>query len=618
MLDRYKNLTDSYYRFWLNLANLPKKASIFPIDFDKSWFNVIRQRQGYGIITILCMCVIQYFYTVYPIYVGKIIESGNWNYFLLLMAVWCFIISLEYVSVYAAALMEIQCMNSVLYNSFKHFLTVDPIYHTLKSTGKLFSKITRCARSYENLLDIILWDLLPLTVSIVVVIGEFFRHDITLSFLSFGLVSTIIVVNIFLNLFTSATFEKRLIVADDELKSLGVESLTQVQLIRSSFATNQITHTVHKRASNLMYREGTAWLAFASSVFISRFIYILSVLALGWVVFNRVLAGSMTAIMASAIIITYVNGTYETIEIGRKLRKLLRAITRINDLYSFIQLFGKQTFPVLAEPAVQPLTSFKEGSIAVEAKDIYFDYTPEARIFSGHSMYLEVAEDQQNKLYGVIGPSGVGKTTLISLLGGQLKPDKGAIVVNGIPIYEVGDTARRSLIAMQGQVASSLSGTLMSNLLLGLPRDSYTNQQLVTVLKQVGLWKLFEEKQGLETPIGEGGMNLSGGQRQRLNFASLYLRAKYYRPVLILIDEPTSSLDEVSELAITSMISELSQKALTLVIAHRLNTLADAVGILDFSLLKKEQELTFYAKQELEKKSPYYKKLMIGDVSIED
>ena len=114
------------------------------------------------------------------------------------------------------------------------------------------------------------------------------------------------------------------------------------------------------------------------------------------------------------------------------------------------------------------------------------------------------------------------------------------------------------------------------------------------------------------------GLNLSGGQRQRLNFASLYLRAKYFKPVLILIDEPTSSLDDISEKAITAMISELSQKALTLVIAHRLHTLADATGILDFSLIDKEKEMRFYPREELEKRSPYYKKLILGDVSIED
>ncbi len=618
MLDRFKHLTDSYYRFWLRLANLPEKASIYAIDFNKPWIQVLAKQRIYPIITIFCQTVIETFYSLYPIYIGLIIESQNWTNFIYLMLFWLFVVALEYLSVYCAALMEIQVMNSVLYNSFKHFLTVDPLYHTLKSTGKLFSKITRCARAYENFLDIILWDLLPIVVSIVAVSIEFMKHDLTLGIVCFMLLLGIVAVNIILNLFTSATFEKRLIIADDELKSLGVESLTQVQLIRSSFATNELTKLVHKRASKLMYREGTAWLAFASSVTISRLVYLSSIFILGWMVFSGMQAGTLSIVMGSAIIVTFINATYEVINVGRKLRKLLRAMTRINDLYSFIQMFGKQTFPVLSAPKAKPITTFKEGVITAEAKDIFFYYNPDAKIFDGHSLYLEVPEEQQNKLYGIIGPSGVGKTTLISLLGGQLKPDKGIVSVNGVPIYEVDDHGRRNLIAMQGQIASSLSGTLKRNLMIGLPKDVYSDKEIIEVLKKVGLWNIFEEKQGLDTPIGEAGLNLSGGQRQRLNFASLYLRAKYYHPVLILIDEPTSSLDDISEQAITAMISELSQKALTLVIAHRLHTLADAIGILDFSLIDKEKEMIFYPRQELEKKSPYYKKLMQGDVSIED
>ncbi len=618
MLNRYKHLTDSYYRLWVRLANLPEKASIFAIDFSKPWYHVIIQQKVFPIVTVLCQIVIQSFYSIYPIYIGRIIEYQNWHHFLYLIAFWIGVILLDYLSVYCAALMEIQCMNSVLYNSFKHFLTVDPVYHTLKSTGKLFSKITRCARAYENLLDILLWDLLPIIVSIGSVSIEFMRHDMTLGLVCLILLLIIVVVNVALNLFTSATFEKRLIVADDELKSLGVESLTQVQLIRSSFATNELTNLTHKRASNLMYREGTAWLAFASSVSVSRLAYVASVIILGWIVFSAMQIGTLSVMLGSTILIAYINGTYEVIDVGRKLRKLLRATTRINDLYSFIQLFGKQTFPVLSAPPVEPLSSFKEGVITAEAKDMTFYYNPDAKIFDGHSLYLEVPEEQKNKLYGIIGPSGVGKTTLISVLGGQLKPDKGVVAINSIPIYNVDDSVRRTLIAMQGQVASSLSGTIRRNLMLGLPKNVYSDQEIIAVLQKVGLWFIFEEKQGLDTPIGEAGLNLSGGQRQRLNFASLYLRATFYDPVLILIDEPTSSLDDISERAITSMISELSQKSLTLVIAHRLHTLADAVGILDFSLLDKQKEMIFYPRRELEQKSPYYKKLMTGDVSIED
>jgi ABC-type transport system involved in cytochrome bd biosynthesis fused ATPase/permease subunit len=91
----------------------------------------------------------------------------------------------------------------------------------------------------------------------------------------------------------------------------------------------------------------------------------------------------------------------------------------------------------------------------------------------------------------------------------------------------------------------------------------------------------------------------------------------FYKPILILIDEPTSSLDEVSEASITAMITELATFAITLVIAHRLKTVKDAVGLIDLSLLSSEQEIKVYTSQELEQRSEYYQCLCQGKVCLD-
>lgn len=241
-------------------------------------------------------------------------------------------------------------------------------------------------------------------------------------------------------------------------------------------------------------------------------------------------------------------------------------------------------------------------------------------VFNNNFLNLEVPKNQKNKLYGIIGPSGTGKTTLLSILGGQLNPKDGEVLVDKVNIYKVGDKTRRDLIAVQMQTATALRGTLRENLVFGITGDQKLceDNNLIKILKQVGLWNLFEPKEGLETLIGEGGVNLSGGQRQRLNFAGLYLRAKHYKPSLILIDEPTSSLDEISERAITQMIDELSEKSVTFVVAHRLKTLDKAVGIMDTSLIKNYPELKFYNELELLKTSQYYKDLQAGKAELEE
>jgi ABC-type multidrug transport system fused ATPase/permease subunit len=274
----------------------------------------------------------------------------------------------------------------------------------------------------------------------------------------------------------------------------------------------------------------------------------------------------------------------------------------------------------------------KHPKISITATALEFEYNEKTRIFNGHELKLETAPEQGNKLYGLIGPSGTGKTTLLSILGGQLKPTKGQIKINDIDIYAVGDYTRRQLIGLQMQSSTSLRGKLRYNLVFGLPtkdldgdgdvesteQDIYDDVKLVEVLEKVGLWSLFKDKDGLETLIGEGGLNLSGGQRQRLNFASLYLRSRFYKPVLLLIDEPTSSLDEISEQAITKMMEEMAQDAVAIVIAHRLKTLDQAVGLLDASLFETEKSLNFLSREELSKKSRYYKDLMVGKAQLED
>jgi ABC-type multidrug transport system fused ATPase/permease subunit len=255
----------------------------------------------------------------------------------------------------------------------------------------------------------------------------------------------------------------------------------------------------------------------------------------------------------------------------------------------------------------------------IEFKNVTFGYNQKELVFEQNSLKLNVSEKEKYYLYGIIGSSGTGKTTFINILGGQLKPE-GQVLVQGFNVYEIYDADRQKLICFQMQTSNALRGSLKYNLTFGLPRglELYSDEDLIKTLQDVGLWDIFKGKEGLDTLIGEGGLNLSGGQRQRLSFAGIYLRSKYYKPKLILIDEPTSSLDELSELAITKMINDLANHALTLVVAHRLKTLDSAVGILDISTLQPRSELKFLPKNELKQASKYYSDLIDGKAKLEE
>lgn len=618
----FKNLAKKYFNLWINWIDFQSKAKLISIDFNQPWWTIIAKQKLYILCIIIVETIDNLFYYSIPLFIGWLISSGKLYYFFIFISAWLLAITIEYFSLYFASIVHMQTTYSVLYNAHKHFLTVDPIFHTTRASGKIIGKIERGVGAFEDFLDLIAFDILATVVGISTVIFAFFKFDTKLGLIAFSMIFFISLFNTILQFLSTAAFEPRIIESTDKLNATSLENLTQVQYIRSCFASNEMDQSLKNSNREVMNIGGTSWLAFSAVTFATRFSFIISILILGNHLIHLVYKNQITIQWATALLLTFINGSYETMRIGKKIKRILRSLTRIKDLYSFIKTFGQQTFPVLSKQTLSvdvPLLNKNKDALVIDIQDLYFDYNSKAKIFENHYLCLEICRNDKNKLYGIIGPSGSGKTTFISILGGQIHPTYGSVKIQDVDIYQVDDFTRKYLVSLQGQIATSLRGTIRYNLFFGLPKDkdAYTDTDLIAVLEAVGLWQLFASKEGLETLIGESGLNLSGGQRQRLNFANLYLRAKYYNPALILIDEPTSSLDEVSEKAITNMIDELAQNAITFVIAHRINTLEKAVAILDFSLLSTQKEITFYPPKVLVTISAYYKKLIKGEIVLE-
>lgn len=620
MFSYIKELSNRYSKFWLNTTNMGKPENLFSIDFKKPWWTVFIERKILFVFILSGRILSRIITTMLPAFITYAVASKKFSSFGLLFSVWMFAELYRFVSIAYCSKFISSVMSGLKYSSYKFFLTIDPICHSKKSTGEVFSKIERCAYAYEKLIDATIYDVLPMIVGVfTVIVSSFFTINLTLGLLAFVFLFIICAFNAFTIFFNSLAFEKKVIKADDEVKKGGVESLIQIQLVRSSFATNEVNKDMEGKNTSYMAVDGTFYISFHALMFITRTLYLASLCVLGFYIIYLVINNVISISVGTTFLVTYLLGTYDIVKIGDKLQQAVRSITRIRDLFGFINNFGKKTFPVLKEDPTKEYEMPTEDVISLQAKNLYFAYN-DISIFRGHSLDFVVPEAQQNKLYGIIGPSGAGKTTFISILGGQIKPYIGNIEINDIPIYEVDDNFRRGIIAVQGQAASGLSGTLKENLLLGIPKkiSLFSDDYIIEVLKRVGVWDIFKDKGGLNSIIDEGGVNMSQGQRQRINFASLYIRTKYYGPLLVLIDEPTSSLDEVSEQSITDMIHEIAKNSLVFVIAHRLRTLDDAVAILDFSLLSKEKDIIFYSRAELEKKSVFYQKLICGEYAIEE
>lgn len=179
-----------------------------------------------------------------------------------------------------------------------------------------------------------------------------------------------------------------------------------------------------------------------------------------------------------------------------------------------------------------------------------------------------------------VGSTGAGKSTLTDLVLGVLDPDAGSVLIGGLQ-PRAAIQRWPGAIAYVPQAVSLIGGTVRDNVALGLPRDLADDDLVWEALRRAHLADfLIENREGLETPIGERGFRLSGGQRQRLGIA----RALYTRPRLLVLDEATSALDSETERAIVATLAELEGEVTTITVAHRLATVRNCDELLYLDL----------------------------------
>src|ERR687897_362224 len=178
----------------------------------------------------------------------------------------------------------------------------------------------------------------------------------------------------------------------------------------------------------------------------------------------------------------------------------------------------------------------------------------------------------------LVGRSGSGKSTLVNLLLRFLEPQDGKITTNGLPIAQMPEEAWRENVALVPQRPHLFYGSVLENIRIARPDATW--EEVESTAEMAGAAKFIRElPQGYDTEVGERGARLSGGEAQRVAIARAFLKDA---PLLIM-DEPTSSLDSESERLIRSALRRLSQGRTVLVVAHRLNTVyeADRIVVLD-------------------------------------
>jgi subfamily B ATP-binding cassette protein MsbA len=250
----------------------------------------------------------------------------------------------------------------------------------------------------------------------------------------------------------------------------------------------------------------------------------------------------------------------QVVNIGTQLTEAVAGIDRTMEILSEKQEFG------------DPTRSIRLGEIGgdVRFENVDFAYTPEKPVLHDVNFVAE-----KGTVTALVGSSGSGKSTIISLICAFHDPVSGKVLIDGIDLAKIDLNSYRSQLGVVLQDSFLFDGSIRENIMFSRPEA--TDEQFLFACRTARVDEFADRfPESYETIVGERGVKLSGGQRQRLSIA----RALLAEPRLLILDEATSSLDSESEGMIQAGLQQLMQGRTTFVIAHRLSTIRRADQIL--------------------------------------
>lgn len=283
------------------------------------------------------------------------------------------------------------------------------------------------------------------------------------------------------------------------------------------------------------------------------------------VIAGRITGGELAAFVFYSLVVGSAFGTLS--EVIGELQQAAGAAQRIDELL--------QSKSLIEPPAsdVQVLPERVQGNLQLE--DLYFAYPsrPDNHAIEGLSLTIKAGET-----LALVGPSGAGKSTLFDLLLRFYDPQRGQILLEGLPIARLDPQDLRRCFAWVSQTPALFFGTIEDNIRYGNAHASADQVEAAACIAHAHDF-ILQMPDGYQTHLGDGGQGLSGGQRQRLAIA----RALLVDAPILLLDEATSALDAQSEHLIQQALPSLMKGRTTLVIAHRLATVqnADRIAVMD-------------------------------------
>lgn len=448
-------------------------------------------------------------------------------------------------------------------SAYKHIQDLEMRWFSEQTTGGLMAIMNDDVNQLERFLDQGATDLLQVATTVIVVGGIMFYIAPEVAILAIIPVP-IIVIGSFM--FQRRIGERYTRVREEvaDLNSLLNNNLSGITTIKSFTAEEREIERVRTASETYRKANQSAIRLSASFVPLIRmailFAFTANMLVGGWMALDgRLSIGAYSVI----VFIT---------------QRLLWPLTRLGQTFDLYQRAMASTARVL--DLLDTEIGIVEGDVSIERVsgdieflDLGFSYQGREPVYAGLSLKINSGET-----LGIVGSTGAGKTTLMSLLMRLHDPQSGSVKLDGIDVRDLTLECLRGSIALVSQNTTLFPGSVRDNILYGKP-----NATEEEVLNSANIAEAMEFirtlPDGWETEVGEDGHRLSGGQRQRLAIARAVLKDA---PILVL-DEATSNVDNETEAALQRSIEKLSKDRTTIIIAHRLSTVrnADRIAVLD-------------------------------------
>lgn len=460
---------------------------------------------------------------------------------------------------------ELKGMHDLYQKSFKAIQSHSYDFFINSFAGSLVKKVNRFVDAFENITDNIFFNFLRNIIQIVFVIIVFFINKPVFGYIFFIWTIIFVITNLFY-CHWQIKYDLISATADSKISATLADSFSNFSTVKIFAAENAEQKKFKNTTDDWQEKTYQSWIFnYKFDVFQIFFMVLLEgillYLSLYWWKQNSFTIGDLMLFQTYLLLIFSQIWAF-----GRNIRNLFRDLANAQEMADIFE----QKIEIKDTKNAKAL-KIAQGEI--EFKNVNFTHNSGTEVFKNFSLKIKA-----NEKIALVGQSGAGKTTIVSLLFRFYDLQKGQILIDGQDISKITQESLHQNISLVPQDPNLFHRTIAENIAYGNPKA--TKEDIIKAAKKAKAHDFIKNlKDGYDTFVGERGVKLSGGERQRIAIARIILE----NSKILVFDEATSALDSSTEKEIQEAMEEVMKNRTTIIIAHRLSTVkkADRVIVID-------------------------------------